>query len=214
VRPNVRPDMGPDRAAVPRWQTFVGPDWRPVDVDPAKKMDFSPAEAETLARRCELPWDEPKGLFGRAWTLSAAGATTLGLSREERENVNRSLRELVESTEREFRALYREATGDAAAAARLPAKQLDEQLRSERFLGPVLARLLTVAWERAGKLAAPEHPETLPPRDRALRRLVSIGDDWELALEKIVGAQRAHAVRDATTFRRAHRITGPPECLP
>ncbi len=89
---------------------------------------------------------------------------------------------------------------------------LNLRLANERFLAPVLDRILRVAWERAGKLPPPQHPEGSPPRERALRLLLSVGDEWERALAEQVGLGRAHAVRMATTWRRGERITGPPAC--
>jgi hypothetical protein len=163
-----------------------------------------------MAKRCALRWDIPP-VSRDPSVISDARARDLELSSDERGSYNRVLGDLTVHVMTDLRALYVEVTGDFAGAATMAPQSMAQEVL-DKSPKPLLR---DAAWklshERAGLLPPPSAVTVAAasPVERLLRMIVSLGDTFEQELGQAIGAERAHALREAQDGWETRSITAP-----
>jgi hypothetical protein len=93
------------------------------------------------------------------------------------------------------RALYLEATGDAAGADTLSTEAMRHEIEEKSSREELSHILERIAAERAGLATPPADLSKTSPVERLMRAYLALGDQSEAALAKRVGADRANAIR-------------------
>jgi ferric-dicitrate binding protein FerR (iron transport regulator) len=173
--------------AAPAGGKAAGKDDRPF-FEPDKE------ELQAMARDCKLKWDNPTiGL--NPPTLSARRASTLGLSDQERVEIDRVSAEENARVLKELRALYVEVTGDKAGAESLAPQAMENEIMSKSPEAVVQQTFYKLSHERAGLQAAPADLRGAPASERLMRLMTGLGDDYEQRLGAAIGPDRAHQLR-------------------
>jgi len=165
----------------------------------AKSHDFTDAELQAMAHNCEVRFDLPR-IAREPFHLSPERGAQLHLSDPEQERVSAAVDAASKDVVAHLRALYLEATGDAAGADALDPQSLMREILEKSPPAAVQAARTEIARERAGLPPAPSGTIV----ERYLRYMTSVGDSLQRALEPAVGAQQAAAVRDALAESRSY----------
>jgi hypothetical protein len=157
---------------------------------------FAPGkdELQAMAKECKLKWDFPS-LGLQPQTVGPKQAAALGLSDQERSEIDRVTAEESQRTVRELRALYAEVTGDRAGADALTPHALEEEILQKSPDAMVQQAYYRLSHERAGLVPSPTDPSGEPPVERMLRLMTTLGDDYEQRLGAAIGPDRAHQLR-------------------
>jgi hypothetical protein len=159
---------------------------------------LDPSKEELLARveRCEVRFDIPPiGLGSGAAGVVERQAQKLGLSSGEREAANQAADETRRHVTSELRRLYLELGGEQAIADRLSPGTLQMEIVSRLPPGANQHARRQLSRERAGLAAPPNDLGKTPVAERALRLMMSLGEDFERRLAGRIGAERAHDLR-------------------
>jgi hypothetical protein len=171
----------------------------PADNDPRgwgdKMFGFTPAEYGEMAKSCEARFDMPSFDL-EAPQLGAKQAEKLGLADEELGAVNEMLKRENDRYLKELRALYLEATGDTQGVDVLQPMAMGMEIQHKSNGRDSSTARRRIDLERAGTLAPPADVSKMPVIDRYFRLVTSIGDRIEQELAKIVGPERARAMRE------------------
>jgi hypothetical protein len=171
-------------------------------------VDPSPGMLQEWAKRCEIPIAAPP--FLNDDLQPGGGETSLreaGLSEEEVKlagEIGDRLRQ--EATER-MRALYLEATGRKDLAQGLSFAGLLLELHAKAPPGEATEIRRRLSAERAG-LAAPAGAGPPSPLERALRVSLGLHKEFERALAKEVGPQKAHEINRNTSGKGSLKLGG------
>ena len=155
----------------------------------------NPSREELLARvgRCEIRYDYPQGLdHSRPPTLTAKEAKRLGLSAGQQEAYDEAVKQVYSAHEQTLRQLYKELTGDEKAAQQMPPGELLADIR-DRGAEPRINRKL--AEELAGLAAPPADVSNVSVRERLLRHMLTVGDEYERKIAEVIGPEQAHKLR-------------------
>src|SRR5690606_17337808 len=95
----------------------------------------------------------------------------------------------------ELRALYLEATGDAAGVDMLSMNALVSEIGNKSEPGEVSRIRRLLAQERAGLRPPPADLSGTSPAERLYRLLAQIGDETQAAIATVLGAERAYDLR-------------------
>lgn len=136
-----------------------------------KFYDFTPEELKEMAKNCEIRYAIPQ--FGlEAPRISDKQASKLGLTAAQVAQGNQYLAETNEHLMKELRALYVEATGDAAGAETLDPQAMQTEIeRKSGVVGDDIRK--KIAEELAG-LRPPGDPTSGPPLERLTRMLLAV----------------------------------------
>jgi hypothetical protein len=163
-----------------------------------KYRDFTQAELRALAEKCELRTDLPP-LQPEPWTMSPEVGAQLHLSDAEQATANAALNRLREDAVAKVRALYVEATGDAAGAETLELATLGHELLQKGGSALAVQARTRLAQEKAGLIAPPADLSKTSPQERYLRLTNGLAEALQRDLEKSLGAQQAGQVRDVVS---------------
>jgi hypothetical protein len=151
-------------------------------------------ELQAMAKDCKLKWDRP-GIGVNPQTMGPQRASELGLSEQERAEINRVNAELNQRVLTQLRALYVEVTGDKAGADSLTPQALEEEIEQKSPENVVQQTYFRLSHERAGLQAPPADSAGQPPVERLMRMMTTLGDDYEQKLGAAIGPDRAHQLR-------------------
>ena len=182
-------------AAVP---SSVPPASSPGTTDPSPKgkfHDFTQAELAQMAQNCELRIDLPP-LEREPYEVPAHLGARLHLDDPQQSQVAAALNQVRVDALARLRALYVEATGDAAGADSLEPMTLAHEILQKAPRAQTEAARTKLARERAG-LLPPGTPDAGTVVERYLRFMGTVGDSFQRTLEPSLGAQQAARVRDA-----------------
>ena len=170
----------------------------PAAHDPSGRPWFDPSKEDLVrfAAECRVRSDMPPILRPETLEWGPRMAEEAGLSGEELAAVNRALAELQRQVVAELRALYIEITGEAARADELSAQAMASELRDKSPEGEEGRINQRIAQERAGLVPPPAPGAALSPLERFVRHQAYIGDETERRVGEVVGAGRAHAIRE------------------
>ena len=160
--------------------------------------DFTDAELQAMAQNCEVRFDLPR-VAREPYHLSPDLGARMHLSEAEQQSVSGVVDKVSQDVVAHLRALYFEATGDAAGADALDPQSLMREILDKSPPAAAQAARTEIAHERAG--LAPSPSGTIA--ERYLRYMTSVGDSLQRALEPALGAQHAAAVRDALAESRS-----------
>jgi hypothetical protein len=158
-------------------------------------VDPTPEQLLDMARTCQVQWDSIPLAIGEE--LGPKQAASLGITEEERVALNKVRTSLTERVVAQLRQLYVEVTGDAATAETLGADTLAREIQDKSPRRDLEEATWRISQERAGLLAPPADLASRPPVERAVRLLVSVGDQFEHELAAAIGKDRAHELRKA-----------------
>lgn len=168
----------------------------PADLPPNSKFhDFTAAELQAMAENCEVRADLPP-LDGPTWKLSPEQGARLHLADDEQARVSAAVNKVRDQTIAKLRALYAEASGDAAGAAALAPSTLGTQILQKAPAADTALARARIARERAGLEPPPQDPGAGTIAERYFRLVMSVGDSLQRELEPALGAQQAGRVRD------------------
>jgi hypothetical protein len=172
--------------------TTAGKDGKKKDERPF--FDPSKEELQQMAKECKLKWDVPSiGL--QPQTVGQKRANELGLSEQERTEINRVRAELNTRVLKELRTLYVEVTGDKTAADSLAPQALENEILSKSPEQVVEQIFYKISHERAGLQAPPANLQATPAAERLMRLLTGLGDEYEQKLGAAIGPDRARQLR-------------------
>ncbi|MGE0790052.1 MAG: FecR domain-containing protein [Sandaracinaceae bacterium] len=161
---------------------------------------FFPASQDELrqwAEACQLRVDQPP-VMGIEPGRVGRHAQTLGLSDAESRAVQDAIDRVHESLTADLRALYIEATGDAAGAAHLSPDAMLAEIQDKASENERTSLLMNrIARERGGLEAGPSADAEQSTAERALRRYVRVGDEFQELLAGSLGPERAYELRAA-----------------
>ena len=163
---------------------------------PALEHFLSPSQEElkTMVADCRLAWDQPPlGLTPP--TLGDKRAAELGLTDSERHLMDQALAQTNQATLTQLRALYVEATGDAAGAGALDPHTLAQEIEAKSDPAVVQATYQELARERAGMSPVPAPSAAAPTIERLLRLETGLGNSFEKTLGDAIGPDRARSLR-------------------
>jgi hypothetical protein len=175
------------------------PEGRAAPATRAKSHDFTGAELQAMAHNCEVRFDLPR-IDREPFHLSPERGAQLHLSDSEQKRVSAAVDAASKDVVAHLRALYLEATGDAAGADSLDPQSLMREILEKSPPAAVQAARTEIARERAGLPPAPSGTIA----ERYLRYMTSVGDSLQRALEPALGAQQAAAIRDALAESRSY----------
>jgi hypothetical protein len=175
------------------------PEGRAAPATRAKSHDFTGAELQAMAHNCEVRFDLPR-IDREPFHLSPERGAQLHLSDPEQKRVSAAVDAASKDVVAHLRALYLEATGDAAGADSLDPQSLMREILEKSPPAAVQAARTEIARERAGLPPAPSGTIA----ERYLRYMTSVGDSLQRALEPALGAQQAAAIRDALAESRSY----------
>lgn len=155
--------------------------------------DPSPERLKAWAAECHVRSDEP-GL-DRWQPSSDLGKNERGLEPSELPVVNTAIGELQTQWKNLVKALYIEATGDAAGAETLSTDAMRGEIEEKGDPNEHSRLLQRIAAERAGLAQPPADLSKASPFERLFRARLELGDKAEQALAKKLGAERAKAIR-------------------
>lgn len=165
----------------------------------ARKGDsfFAPskAELEQMAKQCKLQWDLPP-LAMPVRPMDPDRAQQLGLSDEERRDIDRVHADFNQKMLAQLRALYVEVTGDKAGADALSPQSLVQEIQQKSPEAAAQQAYWRLSHERAGLLAPPADTSSAPPIERLMRLLTTGGDEYEHELGAVIGPDRARSLRE------------------
>jgi FecR protein len=166
--------------------------------EPGERPFFDPGAEELaqMAATCQLKWDSP-ALDPQEQNLDEEHAEELGVSEEQRVQLNKALYEFQVRRLTELRQLYLEVTGDTAGAEELSATSLVQEITRKSANRDVQLTFQRLSAERAGLTARPPDLSRATPFERMMRLVTSSGDEAEQAIGRVIGPERAHALRAA-----------------
>lgn len=162
-----------------------------------KKESFSSLskdELQAMAKDCKLKWDQP-GIGAKPETMGDEQARDLGLTDQERAEVNRVNAELNQRVTAQLRQLYVEVTGDKAGSEILAPGALEQEIMEKSSEKDAKQAFYNISHERAGMQPAPGSVDGAPAVERMMRLLTSLGDQYERELGKAIGPDLAHRMR-------------------
>jgi hypothetical protein len=154
--------------------------------------------ADTLlawAKECRVHFDLPPVLRSEPFQLGPKEAEELGVSSAEIAPINAALVEIHRTWVEKIRAIYIEATGDAAAADALSPQAMAQEIEDKSPQAERAAIQARIAQERAGLVPAPTDWSKASPIERYYRALAALGDDTERAFAAKLGPERAAELR-------------------
>jgi hypothetical protein len=152
-------------------------------------------ELNHMADKCELRWDLQSLEDSKPDQVSPEDARKLGVSEDEREVMNRVMKDDRDRLVKGIRALYVEATGDTANAPTLGSQSMINEIIDKAPDGDTQRVFQKLARERAG-LQAVGGAAASSPLERLMRLLTAAGDTLESGLAKELGPDAARAYRD------------------
>jgi hypothetical protein len=157
-------------------------------------FDPSKDELQALAKECRLKWDAPSiGL--QPQTMGPKRASEVGLSDQERAELNRVNADENQRVLAQLRILYIEVTGDRAGADSLTPEALENEIMAKSPDGVVQQVFQKLSHERAGLQAPPADATGESPAERMMRMMTTLGDDLEQRLGATIGPDRARQLR-------------------
>lgn len=145
------------------------------------------------ARECHVRSDEPGFDMWRPQT--SLGKNERGLEPGELTAYNAALAEVQQAWKALVRALYLEATGDAAGVDVLSLDAMRSEIQQKGSPDEHNLVLQRIANERAGLAQPPADLSRTSPYERMMRAYLELGDQTEAALAKRLGPERAAAIR-------------------
>jgi hypothetical protein len=172
----------------------------PPTLDPRTEAELSawlhPSAGELgeMARHCEVRFDMPAITDNEPPTITDEQAAALSLSEQERDVLQRTLRELHADLRGLAKRALTEGGGPAANVATATMEEMLTELQTRPGGGFEEARE-KLARERA-TAAAPVGPNAQqPPGERLLRMWATLGDQFERQLAADLGGDRARHLR-------------------
>jgi len=145
------------------------------------------------AEQCHIRFDEPS--VDRFMPVAhVEDLAQRGVQGGELDGYNSAFVDVQKQWQIVVRALYIEATGDAAGADSLSTEAMYHEIVQKSPPADRGLVLQHISRERAG-LAPPSDPSKLSPLEQLMRAKASLGDQAEQALAKRIGASRAHEIR-------------------
>jgi hypothetical protein len=158
-------------------------------------FDPSKEELQAMAKDCKLKWDAPT-LGLQPQPMGPKTAAELGLSEQERTEVNRVDADENQRVLTQLRALYVEVTGDRAGADSLTPEALENEITAKSPESTVQQVFYKLSHERAGMQAPPGDATGQTPLERMMRLMTTLGDDYEQRLAAAIGPDRARQLRN------------------
>lgn len=166
-----------------------------------KFYDLTPQDWAEMAKDCELRMGLPN--FGNELhTFQPSDLGEMGIAEALTDDVNRVYKAQNDAYMGKLRALYLEATGDAAGADTLDMRSLATEILEKSGKTSASDARRRIALEHAGQ-APTADPSTLSVAERYYRMTLAAGEDFEKALGEVVGPDVAHRTRDAWTGNRS-----------
>ncbi|MEZ4367735.1 MAG: hypothetical protein R2939_15880 [Kofleriaceae bacterium] len=165
------------------------------DGDGRPWFDPSPELLAQMAAECHVRFDLPPMMETEPFQVPARRADSLGVTADELTAINAALADVHRAWATQVRALYLEATGDAAGADALSPQAMSQEIQDKSPPGEEVAIRRRIAQERAGLATPPADLSRTQPIERYLRGLASLGDRAEQALASAIGPERARALR-------------------
>jgi ferric-dicitrate binding protein FerR (iron transport regulator) len=169
---------------------------------------FNPS-ADTLrdwAKDCHVRFDEPDF----AHNPGVGGAR--GITADELPEYTAAMADVQQQFHTLVRALYLASTGDTVGADSLSIDAMSLEIRDKAAPGEVQAIMARVAQERAGLAVAPSADAIAhaSPVEQLIRAQLGLGDATQAAIAKLLGPDRAAAIRGDGWPRRSE-ISGCPD---
>ena len=161
----------------------------------ARYRDFTQAELLSMAQNCEVRAQLPP-LVREPYHLSPEMGARLHLSDDEQGRVAATVSDVSKDVIAHLRALYVEATGDAAGGDSLEPATLNQEILHKSPQALVVAARAHIARERAGLEVPPTDLNSGTIPERYFRYIITVGDSFQRALEPVLGAHQAGTVRD------------------
>lgn len=155
--------------------------------------DPSPERLAAWAAECHVRADSP-GL-DRWQPATSLGRNQRGLEPDELAPINAAISEVQAKWKALLRALYIEATGDAAGADNLSLDAMRGEIADKSDPKEHNLLLQRIAAERAGLAQPPADLSRTSPYERMFRAQLALGDQTEQAIAKRLGAERAKQIR-------------------
>jgi ferric-dicitrate binding protein FerR (iron transport regulator) len=159
-------------------------------------FDPSPADLAAFAKECRVRVDLPP-LADRVRATGPEDAKELGLVDGEPAILDAATTTVLDRYAAGLRAIYLEVTGNQAGADELSMQAMASEIRDKSGEGEDGRVRALIARERAGLARPPADVSKLSPYERQFRLMASLGDDLERELGVALGADRAHAIREA-----------------
>ena len=156
-----------------------------------KFSNFTKDELLEMAKNCEIRADMPN--FGEDEHFDPREAEKLGLSPQDMSAYSKVVKAEQERYAAALRGLFQEVMGDRGDNLEL--RTLLDELEGKLGRKDMTAARARVAQERAG-LVAPLDPTQSPPGYRLLKLLTGEGDQFEQALAREMGPEKAHTMRE------------------
>lgn len=165
--------------------------------NPGKENWVDPSQAELVdrAKDCQLLVDIPIGTVGKPRPIPGPMARNIGMSESEIDAYNALARRYSTASHAKIAAIYVAATGDVKGARTMSVGAMESEIYSKAPKGMRFVAQQEVSAELAGLARPPADPRTDPPLVRLTRYRARIGDRFEADLGKVIGADRAHAIR-------------------
>ena len=153
-------------------------------------FDFSTAERQTLARRCNFRWSLPRHLTH----FAALDFKDVPLQPDQRAAIARLMEQHRQEFLDDLRTIYMEVVGDRQTVDRLTALGLYQEIdaKSLREDGVEARRLILREW--AGTATSPADIKSRPPIERMWRMLVASTDEIVRRMEAVVGRDDARRI--------------------
>jgi hypothetical protein len=183
------------------------------DDDDGGWIDPSLEELREMAKTCNVQFDSPPLSIDEDMTPRLA--ERMGIPEAQRDAVVAAYRDFVNRVGDQLRALYVEVTGDLAGAESLAVATLLREIEEKSPREDVEEATWRLSQERAQLIAPPADLASRPPYERALRIMLTIGDDFEKELAKVLGPEKARELREMNNgWGSKHRMNGCPENRP
>ena len=174
---------------------------------------FEPTQAalEEMAKCGVVAWDQPP-VWGNEPGFDADWIDAVDMSADERAALQSTYDEFRENTSARLREIYVELGGDATAADSFDDRELLELMYSRMTQADIKSSREAIARERAGQ-AEPPSGEPTSAGDAFMRWEATLGEQFETALGKRLGSDRAHELRAAGGGWSSHRLTYTDLCV-
>jgi len=173
------------------------------------KWSLRPSHDELveMAKQCAIQFDTPPA-DGEHAQLPPRLADSVGLTPDEKAQIEKAMDALNAQVLGQVRALYLEVTGNASAAEDLSLEAMINEVREKGGRKETMAAAQQLSAERAGLVPVPADVAVRPPGERLLRLLAGEGTELEQRVAQIIGPDRAQALRGGNGWGATARMAG------